>query len=116
MPGRGTGFVDVSNNGTVANPVAFNKGNCLSINSTGAYQLTASVTGNVVKPQSQLSGAFGIAGGADKQVLADLSTADSAVLNLTATGNNVSSTTGVGIYYLANSQATLNAKIQNNTV
>src|SRR5881396_84248 len=29
---------------------------------------------------------------------------------------HVSSTTGVGMYYLANSQATLNAKIQNNTV
>jgi hypothetical protein len=116
MPGRGTGFVDVSNNGTLAQPLAFNKGNCLSVNSTGSYQLTATVDGNFVKPQSQLSGSFGISGGTDKQVLADTSTADSAVLNLTANGNNVSSTTGVGIYFLANSSGTLNAKIQNNTV
>jgi large repetitive protein len=115
MPGHGTGFIDVSGNGTAANPLAFNRGNCVSLNVTGAYHMTASVTNNVVKPQSQNSGAFGIAGGTDKQVLADTSTADSAVLNLTATGNTVTSTTGVGIYFLANSQGTLNARIQNNT-
>ncbi|MGA7672504.1 MAG: Ig-like domain-containing protein, partial [Nitrolancea sp.] len=114
--GTGSGFVDVSNNGTVANPLAFNRGNCISINATGVYTLTATVNNNVVKPQSQIGGAYGIAGGADKQVMGDASTADSAVLNLTANGNNVSSTLGVGMYFLANSQGTLNAKIQNNTV
>lgn len=116
MGGRGTGFVEVFANGNAAFPLAFNKGNCLSINAFGAYQLTAAVNNNVVKPQSQLSGTFGIAGGTDQETLGDGSVADSAVLNLTANSNAVSDTTGVGMFFLANGHGTLNAKIQNNTV
>jgi hypothetical protein len=117
MPGRGTGFMDVSNNGTVLTPLGNNKGNCVSLNATGAYNLTVTANGNVVSPGTgQLDGAFGISGGTDKQVLADLSTADSAVMNLTANSNTVSNSKNSGIRFLANSTGTLNAKIQNNNV
>jgi hypothetical protein len=117
MPGRGSGFVDVSSNGTVGTPLGDNKGNCVSINATGAYTLTATVNSNVVSPGTgQNSGAFGIAGGTDKQVLADTTTADSAVMNLTANGNKVSNSKNSGIRFLANSRGTLNAKIQNNNI
>jgi hypothetical protein len=117
MPGRGTGFMDVSSNGTVGTPLGNNKGNCVSLNSTGAYNLTVTANSNVVSPGAgQLDGAFGMAGGTDKQVLADLSTADSAVMNLTANSNTVSNTHNSGIRFLANSSGTLNAKIQNNNV
>ena len=57
-----------------------------------------------------------MSGGTDKQVLADLSTADSAVMNLTANNNTVTNSKNSGIRFLANSTGTLNAKIQNNTV
>src|SRR5204863_1783756 len=57
----------------------------------------------------------GISGGTDKQVLV-VGTADSAVMNLTLNNNTVSNSKNSGIRFLANSQGTLNAKIQNNTV
>jgi hypothetical protein len=117
MPGRGTGFMAVSSNGTVATPLGNNKGNCVSLNATGAYNLTVTANGNVVSPGTgQLDGAFGISGGTDKQVLADLTTADSAVMNLTANNNTVNNSKNSGIRFLANSSSTLNAKIQNNNV
>jgi large repetitive protein len=42
-------------------------------------------------------------------------TADSAVMNATIGGNVVNNIDGVGIYFLANSNGTLNAKVENNT-
>jgi hypothetical protein len=72
---------------------------------------------NTVSPGAgQNGGAFGIAGGTDSQVLGDGSTADSALMNLTAIGNTVSNTTNSGLRFLANSRGTLNARIQNNHV
>ena len=115
MAGNGTGYIDLQNNGT-GSALANMTGNCLSINATGAFQLASTVSGNVVNGTGQLSSASGIAGGADKQTLADLSTADSAQLNVTVTGNNVSQTGSHGIFFLANGTGTLRAAIENNTV
>src|SRR5213075_2880767 len=103
-------------NGTVATPLGNNKGNCVSLNATGAYNLTVTANSNVVSPGTgQNAGAFGMSGGTDKQVLV-VGTADSAVMNLTLNNNTVSNSKNSGIRFLANSQGTLNAKIQNNTV
>ena len=115
MAGKGSGFIDLQNNGT-SSALANMTGNCLSINATGAFQLTSTVSGNVINGAGQLSGASGIAGGADKQTLADTSTADSAQLNVTVTGNNVSQTGSHGIFFLANATGTLRTAIENNTV
>ena len=46
----GTGFVDVQNNGTVGEPLGANRGNCISVNSTGAATLTSLVSSNRVAP------------------------------------------------------------------
>lgn len=117
VAGKGSGYVDVTNNGSAGTPLGNNKGNCISVNATGAATLTSTVTGNYVSPAAQSPlVASGIAGGSDKQVLGDASTLDSAVLSTTVSNNTVSSTTGVGIRYLANSSGTLSAKVQNNTV
>jgi len=116
MAGRGSGAIDITSNGTVAQPLAFNLGNGISVNATGAFTLRSNVSGNVVSPQTQLGGAFGIAGGADKQVMADSSVTDSAVLELIATNNTVTSQAASGIRFLANSSGTLRARITGNTI
>ena len=116
LTGRGTSYVDVTNNGTNAAPLGLNKGTCVSVDVDGAHVLTSAITGNVVKPQAQIGGSFGIAGGTDQRTLADSTVLDSAVLNATISTNTVSSTDRSGIRFLANSSGTLNAKIQNNTV
>jgi large repetitive protein len=116
LTGRGTSYVDVTNNGTVAAPLGLNKGTCVSVDADAAHVLNSSITDNVVKPQAQVGGAFGIAGGTDRRTLADASVVDSAVLNATISNNTVSSTDRSGIRFLANSRGTLNARIQNNTV
>ncbi|WP_169735723.1 beta strand repeat-containing protein [Intrasporangium oryzae] len=116
LTGRGTSYVDVTSNGTAGSPLGLNRGTCVSIDVTGAHVLNSAITGNYVKPQTQISGSFGIAGGTDKRVLSDLTTLDSAVLNATISNNTVSSTDSSGIRFLANSTGTLNARVQNNNV
>jgi hypothetical protein len=115
LTGRATGFADVTNNGTTANPLGLNKGSCIDVAADGVAQLTSQITGNVVKPQTQLSGSYGITGGSDKHVYA-AGSLDAAVLKANVSNNNVSSSTGVGMYFVANSAGTSNLKVQNNTV
>jgi hypothetical protein len=116
LTGRATGFADVTNNGTVASPLGLNKGSCIDVAVDGVAQLTSQITGNVVKPQTQLSGSFGITGGSDKHVYGGAGSLDAAVLKANVSNNTVSSTTGVGIYFIANSTGTSDLKVQNNTV
>ncbi len=113
VTGRATGFVDVTNNGTGAAPLGLNKGICVNLSVDGAANVTSQVTGNVVKPQTQLSGTYGISGGTDRHVYA-AGTLDSAVLRANVSNNIVSSTTGVGIYFIANSTGSSYLKVQGN--
>lgn len=115
MPANGTGFVDVTNNGTAGAPVRFNTGNCISLNAFGDYVLTSKVTGNFVSPQSQPASAAGIAFGSGEQVLPD-GTLDAAVINLDIQNNTLSSTRGPGIFGNPLNHGTINAKIKNNSV
>jgi large repetitive protein len=116
LTGRGTSYVDVQSNGTTAAPLGLNKGNCISVNVDAAHVLSTSITDNVVKPQTQVGGAQGIAGGTDKRPLGDGVVLDAAVMNAIITGNTVSTTPSAGIDFFANSRGTLNARIQNNNV
>lgn len=117
MAGRGSGAVNVTNNGTAVEPLGRNRGNCISVNSTGAFTLDSAVTGNYVAPGSgQIGGAHGISGGADNQTVVGPTVLDSAALNLTVSNNVVSQTKGIGIRFLANSSGTLRMRLQNNTV
>jgi hypothetical protein len=117
VAGRGTGFVDVQNNGTVGEPLGANKGNCISVNSTGAATLTSAVTGNRVSPGTgHLDGAFGIAAGAAKQTVVGPLDLNTAVLDLTVDGNTVSATKSTGIFLLTRDSGTLRTRVQNNNV
>lgn len=115
LTGRASGFADVTNNGTVAAPLAFIRGNAVNVSADAAATLTSQVTGNVVKPQTQVSGSYGITGGTDRHVYAT-GTLDSAVLKANVSNNIATSTTGVGIYFVANGSGTSDLKVQNNTV
>ncbi|HOT55878.1 MAG TPA: hypothetical protein PL014_01910, partial [Ornithinibacter sp.] len=117
VAGYGTGFVDVQNNGTVGEPLGANRGNCISVNSTGAATLTSLVSSNRVAPGAgQIGGAFGIAGGAAKQTVVGPTDLNSAVLNLTVDGNAVSATKSSGISLLTRDSGTLRSRVQNNNV
>ena len=117
VAGRGTGFVDVQNNGTLAEPLGANRGNCISVNSTGAATLTSAVTGNRVSPGTgHLDGAFGIAAGAAKQTVVGPTDLNTAVLDLTVDGNTVSATKSTGIFLLTRDSGTLRTRVQNNNV
>ena len=114
--GRGTSFIDVTNNGTGANPVGFTIGDGISVNATWQHNLTSTITNNVVAPGT--TGVVfnrGITGGAAATSIPG-GTGDSAVLNATISSNTVSQTKGNGIYFIANQSSTLRAKVQSNTV
>ena len=114
--GRGTSYIDVTNNGTGANPVGFTIGDGISVNATWQHNLTSAITGNVIALGS--TGVVfnrGITGGAAASSIPG-GTGDSAVLNATISNNVVSQTKGNGIYFIANQSSTLRAKVQGNTV
>ncbi|MDC5698472.1 Ig-like domain-containing protein [Intrasporangium calvum] len=116
MPARGTGYLDIVNNGTAATPLGLNRGNCISVNVYGDYHLVGTVTNNHVKPQAQIGGAFGIAFGTAAQTVGGPAVLDSAVLDLDVQNNTVSGTTGSGIRSTTFNTGTTRARIKNNTV
>lgn len=115
MPARGTGYVDITNNGTIGTPLRYNTGNCISVNAFGDYQLTSTINGNIVAPQSQVSGSSGIAFGVASQTVGG-AVVDSAQMNIAVQANTVSQTTSAGIRGVSSDHGTLRAKVVNNTV
>ena len=114
--GRGTSYIDVTNNGTGANPVGFTIGDGISVNATWQHNLTSAITGNVIAlGTTGVVNNRGITGGAAATSIPG-GTGDSAVLNATISNNTVSQTKGNGIYFIANQSSTLRAKVQGNTV
>jgi methionine-rich copper-binding protein CopC len=115
--GRGTSYIDVTNNGTVANPVGLTQGDGISVSATWQHNLTSAITGNIVAPGTGgvVTNNRGITGGAAAGSIPG-GTGDSAVLNATISNNTVSQTQGVGIYFVANQSSTLRTAVQNNTV
>ncbi|TQM54609.1 beta strand repeat-containing protein [Humibacillus xanthopallidus] len=114
--GRGTSYIDVTNNGTVANPVGLTQGDGISVNATWQHNLTSAITGNVIAPGT--GGVVtnrGITGGAAAGGIPG-GTGDTAVLNATISNNTVSQTRGNGIYFVARESSTLRTTVQNNSV
>jgi hypothetical protein len=109
--GRGQGNFDISNNGTVAEPITNVTGHVISHSVFGQANVRTTISGNRIVANNSLS-SHGISVGVDSTTA--MST--SAVLNLTVANNNVSGTNGTGIFALATRQGTLNTRIQNNTV
>jgi methionine-rich copper-binding protein CopC len=114
--GRGTSYVDVTNNGSVATPVGLTQGDGISVNATWQHNLTSTIANNVVAPGTGgIVSNRGITGGAAATSIPG-GTGDSAVLNATISGNIVSQTRGNGIYFVANQSSTLRATVQGNIV
>ena len=114
--GRGTSYVDVTNNGSAASPVGLTQGDGISVNATWQHNLTMAVTGNVIAPGvTGVVSNRGITGGAAAGSTPTGAT-DSAVLSATISNNTISQTRGNGIYVIANQRGTLQTAVQNNTV
>jgi hypothetical protein len=114
--GKGQGNFNISNNGTVANPITNIAGNVISHSSLGVANVTSTISNNVIVANHtpDFGGPLGISAGID-QVTGIGSTAS---LEITINNNTVSNTDGNGIRAAAtqNSTGTLRVKIQNNTV
>jgi hypothetical protein len=114
LNGRGTAAYNVSNNGTVANPIQKIDGVGLELSNFGSGTMSATVNNNRMAVNNAV-GSAGIGIGCDTD--SDATTTDNGTLTLIIDGNNVSQTDGPGIYALARgSQCTLNTRITNNTV
>jgi hypothetical protein len=112
LRGSGQGNFDISNNGTVANPITNVAGIGIATSVFGPMTVTTNVNNNVVVANNTF-GSQGILAGIDNH----FGLTDAGTLTATITNNTVSGTDGNGIYALArNSSATLKVKIQNNTV
>jgi hypothetical protein len=109
---NGQSNFDISNNGTVANPITNIAGVVVSVFMGGNVNATATVNGNVVVSHNT-AGSSGIAVQADQSCAAT----DAPVVTATMNNNSVSSNDGNGIRGIArNSNGTLKLKVQNNTV
>jgi hypothetical protein len=112
--GRGTAAYNVSNNGTLANPITHIDGVGIELSDFGPATMSATANSNRLVVNNAVASA-GIGIGCDSD--SDATTIDNGTLNLTIDGNNVSQTDGPGIFAIArNSTCTLNTKITNNTV
>jgi hypothetical protein len=112
VSGKGQGNFDVSSNGTVAQPLSNITGSGISVNALGAATVTSTVNNNVMVPNNTF-GAIGIAAGVNSV----FGITDAPDMTITINGNNISGVDGNGILAVArNSNGSLKAKIQNNTV
>ena len=110
--GKGQGNFDISDNGTVANPITNITGTAIAQSSLGSAVVTSIIDNNVIVANN-LVGANGIGAGTSQT----FSSADTPSLTVTITGNTISRTDGNGILATArDATGILRAKIQNNTV
>ena len=111
--GRGQGNINISNNGTVGNPITHIDGVVVEVSAFGATTLTTTVSGNVIASNNAV-GSAGIGIGCDADSLG--TTTDNATLTSTISGNTISLNDGPDIYALArNSSCTHTTKILNNS-
>ena len=113
--GKGQGNFNISNNGTLANPITNVTGNVISNSALGQVTMASTISNNVIVANHTAGGggALGISVGSDSV----FAVTDAPDMTITITGNTVSQTDANGILAAArNSNGTLRAKIQNNTV
>jgi hypothetical protein len=113
--GRGQGHFDISNNGTVANPIKNIDGVVIELSAFGQTTVRSHINGNRLTSNNAV-GSAGIGVGCDADSLT--TTTDNALLTTFIDGNNISLNDGPDIYTLARgtSTCTLNATITNNTL
>ncbi len=112
--GKGQGNFDISNNGTLANPITNIAGNVIGNSSLGLAIVTSTISNNVIVANHQVAfgGPIGISVGADQT--AGIGT--TASLTIGIANNNISQVDGNGILATARQNTTLNITIKNNTV
>jgi hypothetical protein len=114
LNGKGTSNFNISNNGTLANPIKNIDGVGIELSNFGAGTMSASISSNFLSVNNGVASA-GIGVGCDADSFA--ATADNGTFTLIVDSNNVSKTDGQGIFAIArNSNCTLNTRITNNTV
>jgi VCBS repeat-containing protein len=112
VTGRGSGSFDIRNNTPITNMQAEG----IAIGGAGAVNVQFNVTGNAVSGANTLNN-DGIGLGIDKNIQADASTADGAVVKAIISNNTVSGQQGSGIHQLLrDSNANVELKMQNNNV
>jgi Bacterial Ig domain/Carboxypeptidase regulatory-like domain len=112
VSGKGQGNFDISNNGTVANPITNMLGTAILCAVNGNTTGTFNVNNNVIVANNTVA-SNGIGGGTG----VTFGASDTPNMTWTITNNNISATDGNGILAVARgATGTLDVKIQNNTV
>jgi Bacterial Ig domain len=113
--GRARGNVDISSNGTVANPLSNSVGTTILVGINGLASATVTTNNNVIVANNSL-GSNGIAGGIGVTFAAN----NAASMTWTINNNNISAVDGNDILAVSRSgtggTGVLRVKIQNNTV
>ena len=114
--GRGQGNFDISNNGTIANPITHIDGGVIRLFELGNANVTSSVNNNrIVAFNAADAGGYRGSDRCDADALT--TTDDTGTLTSTISGNTVSQTSGNGIHSFAQTgSCTYGTKIMNNTV
>jgi uncharacterized repeat protein (TIGR01451 family) len=113
--GRGQGNFNISNNGSVAEPITNVAGNVISHSAFGFANVTTTISNNVIVANhtAGVGGALGISVGVGRT----FAVTDAATLTVSIAGNRVSQTDANGILARAvEGQSTMNISVKNNTV
>jgi hypothetical protein len=110
--GRGQGNFNISNNGTLADPIARITGTGISNSAFGQVTVTSVIENNVIVANNSF-GSQGIGGGLGFSY----AKTDQPLMTVTVRNNNISQVDGNGILLVArDTNGRLNARVQNNTV
>ncbi|HEX7139982.1 MAG TPA: Ig-like domain-containing protein, partial [Vicinamibacterales bacterium] len=112
VAGKGDANVDVSNNGTVAQPITNTNGAVIALSVAGNATVSAAINNNVIVANNN-SGTGGIVVGVANLIAAT----ETPSVKLTITGNSISATDGTGLNaVIRNCSGSMSATITNNTV
>jgi len=112
---RSQGNFNVSNNGTVGDPIGNSLGIALGVGNNGFSTMTATINNNVIVANNTFASG-GISGG-NGVVIGCPTRCETPLLTLTVTNNNISQTDGNGILLVGRgTMGTANFGIRNNTV
>ncbi|HEV8435222.1 MAG TPA: Ig-like domain-containing protein, partial [Thermoanaerobaculia bacterium] len=112
VAGKGDGNFDVSNNGTVGQPITNTNGAVIGFSVAGQATVSGAIKNNVIVANNN-SGTGGIVVGVANLI----ASTEAPSVQLTVTGNSISNTDGVGINaVIRNCSGSMGASITNNTV
>jgi hypothetical protein len=118
LNGKGQGHYEITNNGTVANPLKGSVGNVIDISAGGAANLAVKVDNNRIDGTGQnVNGVGGIVAGAGTFTMSDSSVLSTPTMTIAITNNNIQNTLSSGIRVnSSDGSPTENVTITGNTV